>query len=68
MAMSFVVVPGAAMSFTSAPPPAVARAYPGKNDLKHAIADFDQALKLAPSLADVQQEREHVQAMLAKGR
>jgi hypothetical protein len=37
-----------------------------KNDLDHAIADFDQALKLDPSLADAQRGRERVQVLLAK--
>jgi len=36
------------------------------NDPGHAIADFDQAPKLDPSLADAQRGRERAQALLAK--
>ncbi|HEY4922688.1 MAG TPA: tetratricopeptide repeat protein [Xanthobacteraceae bacterium] len=41
-------------------------AYEAKNDPDHAIADFDQALKLNPSLVDARRDRERVQALLAK--
>jgi tetratricopeptide (TPR) repeat protein len=41
-------------------------AYEAQNDLDHAIADFDRALKLDPSLADAQRGRERLQAMLTK--
>jgi tetratricopeptide (TPR) repeat protein len=49
-------------------------AYEAKNDLDHAIADFDHALKLAetytgaidPLLAKARQDFECVQALLAK--
>jgi Tfp pilus assembly protein PilF len=37
-------------------------AYQAKNDSDYAIADFDQALKLDPSLVDAQRGCERVQA------
>ena len=40
--------------------------YEAKNDPDHAIADFEQALKLNPSLPDAQRGLERVRVLLAK--
>jgi tetratricopeptide (TPR) repeat protein len=40
-------------------------AYEARNDPDHAIADFDQALKINPAEDDARRGRERVQAFLA---